>query len=130
MADAIKEQGWEFASHTWGHMHVGDASMERLQEYLKEHPAEIILAGERPAAELEALGTKKTVMILSEAEVVREKEAGSSIYKYQSGSGIMREVMAAYCCSSAGTGLEPAGQKAVVMGVIRRSAGAANPRLP
>ena len=31
VADAIKEQGWEFASHTWGHMHVGDASMERLQ---------------------------------------------------------------------------------------------------
>ena len=52
------------------------SSMERLQEYLKEHPAEIILAGERPAAELEALGIKN-VMILSEAEVVREKEAGS-----------------------------------------------------
>lgn len=31
VADAIKEQGWEFASHTWGHMHVGDASIERLQ---------------------------------------------------------------------------------------------------
>ena len=44
------------------------SSMERLQEYLKEHPAEIILAGERPAAELEALGIKN-VMILSEAEV-------------------------------------------------------------
>lgn len=31
VAEAIKEQGWEFASHTWGHMHVGDASIERLQ---------------------------------------------------------------------------------------------------
>ena len=92
------------------------SSMERLQEYLKEHPAEIILAGERPAAELEALGIKN-VMILSEAEVVREKEAGSSIYKYQSGSGIMREVMAAYCCSQPEPALSLLVKKAVVMGV-------------
>ena len=31
VADAMKENGWEFASHTWGHLRVGDASMERLQ---------------------------------------------------------------------------------------------------
>lgn len=31
VADAIKEDGWEFASHTWGHMAIGDASMERIQ---------------------------------------------------------------------------------------------------
>lgn len=31
VADAIKADGWKFASHTWGHMKVGDASMERLQ---------------------------------------------------------------------------------------------------
>ncbi len=30
VADAIKEDGWEFASHTWGHMAIGDASMERV----------------------------------------------------------------------------------------------------
>lgn len=31
VADAIKAEGWKFASHTWGHMKVGDASMERIK---------------------------------------------------------------------------------------------------
>ena len=31
VADAMKEEGWEFASHTWGHINVGEASLERLQ---------------------------------------------------------------------------------------------------
>lgn len=31
VADAIKENGWEFASHTWGHVAVGSASMERIK---------------------------------------------------------------------------------------------------
>lgn len=30
-ADAIKAKGWKFASHTWGHMRIGDASMEHLK---------------------------------------------------------------------------------------------------
>lgn len=31
VADAIKDDGWEFASHTWGHIRIGDASMERIR---------------------------------------------------------------------------------------------------
>lgn len=31
VADAMKADGWKFASHTWGHMKVGEASMERIQ---------------------------------------------------------------------------------------------------
>lgn len=31
VADGIKADGWEFASHTWGHMRIGDASLERVQ---------------------------------------------------------------------------------------------------
>ncbi len=31
VADAMKEDGWEFASHTWGHLRVGDSSLERIQ---------------------------------------------------------------------------------------------------
>lgn len=31
VADAMKANGWKFASHTWGHMKVGEASMERIQ---------------------------------------------------------------------------------------------------
>lgn len=30
VADALKADGWEFASHTWGHIRIGDASLERL----------------------------------------------------------------------------------------------------
>lgn len=31
VAEALKADGWRFASHTWGHIHIGDASMESLQ---------------------------------------------------------------------------------------------------
>lgn len=31
VADVMKENGWEFASHTWGHLRVGDASLEKVK---------------------------------------------------------------------------------------------------
>ncbi len=31
VADALKEEGWEFASHTWGHLSVTDKSVETLK---------------------------------------------------------------------------------------------------
>ncbi len=31
VAEAMKADGWEFASHTWGHMKIGDASLERVK---------------------------------------------------------------------------------------------------
>lgn len=31
VADAMKENGWEFASHTWGHLKVGDRSLSVLK---------------------------------------------------------------------------------------------------
>ena len=31
IADAMKATGWEFASHTWGHIRIGDASLENIQ---------------------------------------------------------------------------------------------------
>ncbi len=31
VAEALKENGWEFASHTWGHVRVGDRSLEGIQ---------------------------------------------------------------------------------------------------
>lgn len=30
VADAMKADGWEFASHTWGHIRIKDVSLERL----------------------------------------------------------------------------------------------------
>lgn len=32
VAAAMKENGWEFASHTWGHLNVGEISLERLKK--------------------------------------------------------------------------------------------------
>ena len=31
IADAMKEEGWLFASHTWGHQNIGQISLETLQ---------------------------------------------------------------------------------------------------
>ena len=31
VADAIKADGWKFASHTWGHQNVGQVTLEKLQ---------------------------------------------------------------------------------------------------
>ena len=31
VAEAIKEDGWDFASHTWGHIRIGDATMENIK---------------------------------------------------------------------------------------------------
>lgn len=31
VADAMKAEGWEFASHTWGHQNVGQITLEKLQ---------------------------------------------------------------------------------------------------
>lgn len=31
VAEAMKKEGWTFASHTWGHLNVGEVSLERLQ---------------------------------------------------------------------------------------------------
>ncbi len=31
VADAMKANGWEFASHTWGHISVSDVSLDKLQ---------------------------------------------------------------------------------------------------
>ncbi len=31
VAQAIKDDGWDFASHTWGHIRVGDASLDSLK---------------------------------------------------------------------------------------------------
>ncbi|MCI6004815.1 MAG: polysaccharide deacetylase [Blautia sp.] len=36
VAEAMKKEGWLFASHTWGHQNVGEISLERLQADTKK----------------------------------------------------------------------------------------------
>ena len=45
VAEAIKANGWTFASHTWGHMKIGDASLEQIKtdtERWEEYVAPLI----------------------------------------------------------------------------------------
>lgn len=32
VADCLKEDGWEFASHTWGHIHMGQSGVEKVKQ--------------------------------------------------------------------------------------------------
>lgn len=32
VAEAMKEDGWKFASHTWGHIRIGSSSLENIKE--------------------------------------------------------------------------------------------------
>lgn len=32
VAQCLKEDGWEFASHTWGHIHMGQASVDKVKK--------------------------------------------------------------------------------------------------
>lgn len=41
VADAMKAEGWLFASHTWGHQNVGQISLEKLQEDTEKFKANV-----------------------------------------------------------------------------------------
>lgn len=95
------------------------SSLEELESYGKEHPIEILLAGEEAREQLKAhkgqIRTRYTIM-LCEGEFTQAKEE-NSIYKYQSGDCIMREVMACYCMDQVEPGLALLASRAKVMGV-------------
>ncbi|MGN0373357.1 MAG: hypothetical protein ACI4F3_11140 [Enterocloster sp.] len=92
------------------------SSLERLLEYACENPVEILLVGEGARDKVEGVRAKQ-VMVLCEGEMTEKREDTAPIYKYQSGDGIMREVMASYCGFSPEPGLALLGRKAVVAGI-------------
>ncbi|MBR5267874.1 MAG: hypothetical protein IKU20_06760 [Lachnospiraceae bacterium] len=72
-------------------------SRERLEEFAKDHEIDVLLAGE--SVEKETFRDLKTVQKIylteeRDSEGIREE---ASVYKYQSGDDIIREVMAVYC---------------------------------
>lgn len=72
-------------------------SKERLEEFAKEHEIDVLLAGESVEKETfrELKKTQKIYLTEErEPEGVREE---ASVYKYQSGDDIIREIMAVYC---------------------------------
>ena len=91
------------------------SDLERLREYADSHEIEILLVGEKvkgAAAEVKA-GLK---MVLCGGEFSAEKEE-TSVYRFQSGEGIMREVMTCYCTAPPEPALALAGMGAQILGV-------------
>ena len=91
------------------------SDLERLKEYGNDHEIEILLVGESvgKAADEVRAGLK---MVLCGGEFSMEKEE-TSIYKFQSGESILREVMTCYCAALPEPVLALAGMGAQILGV-------------
>jgi hypothetical protein len=92
------------------------SGMEKLEEYAKEHPIEILLVGEKSLEKARELKAGQ-VMVLCEGELKEVREDSPSIYKYQSGDGIMREVMANYGSYQTEPALAYMGRRSLVHGI-------------
>lgn len=92
------------------------SSLDRLKEYGEDHSIEILLVDECSRNLVEEVKAKQ-VMVLCDGELVEGKEVYPSIYKYQSGDCIMREVLASYCSQPMEPALALLGARAAVMGV-------------
>lgn len=90
---------------------------ERLVGYGADHEIEILLVDEK-AGDLADSVRARQVIQLCEGDAAEMKENRPSIYKYQSGDGIMREVMACYCDRAMVPDLALFGGKAAVLGIF------------
>ena len=87
-------------------------SKERLEEFAKEHEIDVLLAGESVEKEtFRELKTVQKIYLTEERDLERIREE-PSVYKYQSGDDIIREIMAVYC--------EAPGVKTVFPGLTER----------
>lgn len=91
------------------------SSLERLKKYGEEHDIEILLVDESVREMVKDVRAKQ-LMVLCEGGLTKQEDM-PSIYKFQSGDCIMREVMASYCSQPMDSALSMLGSKAVVMGV-------------
>lgn len=92
------------------------SSLERLRQYAGEHPIEILLiSSQADREEIRDLGIRQ-VITLTEGDSQEEDRTCPSVYKYQSSSGIIREVMACYSAEDGPEQTED-GRAASVIGV-------------
>lgn len=92
-------------------------TLERLKNYAKEHTVDLLLiSGAVPKEEVESIGARR-VVTLAEGESVPARWEYPSIYKYQSSSSIMREVMACYCMDPVEPTVAVMGKCASVIGI-------------
>lgn len=92
-------------------------TLERLKTYAKEHAVDLLLISSAvPKEEVEAIGAAR-VVTLADGDTVPAEWEYPSIYKYQSSSDIVREVMACYCKDEAEPAVAVLGRAATVIGV-------------
>ena len=91
------------------------SNLERLKEYGDSHEIEILLVGETvKAAADEVKAGLKMVLCGGEFSIGKEEP---SIYRFQSGEGILREVMTCYCTAPPEPALALSGMGAQILGV-------------
>lgn len=100
-------------------------SREKLEEYMREHEVDVLLAGEN--ADLDSLDSRYAgrSIFLSEDRTGGGEGKKKEIYKYQSGDDIIREVMACYCempgaAGGSGSGYGKAGRMIGVYSPVGR----------
>lgn len=71
-------------------------SMERLQEFARSNPIELLLISDSVNREQVEELQASQVVTLSDGEVIDVKDSYPSVYKYQSTDSVIREVMACY----------------------------------
>lgn len=91
------------------------SNLERLKEYGDSHEIEILLVGETvKAAADEVKAGLKMVLCGGEFSIGKEEP---SIYRFQSGEGILREIMTCYCTAPPEPALALSGMGAQILGV-------------
>ncbi len=91
-------------------------SMEKLKDFARENPVEILLVDARMEEETREIEAGQ-VVLLSDGEVVSVPGGRPSVYKYQSADHIIREVMACYCTRPALPSAAALGNKGTLIGV-------------
>ena len=95
---------------------VSFTSLEKLKAYAKEHAIEILLISEEMKDQVSDIEAGQVVALCSQEAVKREEDV-SSLYKYQSGDSLVREVLARYCSQPAAAALTLLGKEAAVIGI-------------
>ena len=95
---------------------VSFTSLDKLKAYAKEHAIEILLISEEMKDQVSDIEAGQVVALCSQEAVKREEDV-SSLYKYQSGDSLVREVLARYCSQPAAAALTLLGKEAAVIGI-------------
>ncbi len=95
---------------------IAFTSIERLKQFARENPVEILLVDAGAEAAVRDIGAGQTVL-LSDGEMIAETGGCPRVYKYQAADHIIREVMACYSAAPATPPAPSAGPPSRLIGV-------------